>query len=166
MDECGARPEGAWGVRLELGSEGRYGLRALLYLARAGGRVPAGKVSAEARIPRRQLARILANLSRAGLVDSQEGRGGGSCLVRAPEEMTLRDAVEATEGPFELTRCIMEQRPCDEGRPCRIHEAWEEGQETILEYLEAQTLSEFVSHTASSGGVDPSAFGPPADGRR
>jgi hypothetical protein len=31
-----------------------------------------------------------------------------------------------------------------------MHEAWEEGQETILEYLENQTLSGFVERTASA----------------
>jgi DNA-binding IscR family transcriptional regulator len=60
--------------------------------------------------------------------------------------------VEALEGPFEVTRCIMEDRLCLEGATCPMHESWEEGQETILDYLEAQTLSEFVSQTASQVG--------------
>ena len=61
-------------MRLELSSEGRYALRALLYLAWTGERVPAQRISAEAHIPRRLLARILASLSRAGLVESEQGR--------------------------------------------------------------------------------------------
>jgi Rrf2 family protein len=138
-------------VRLELTNEGRYGLRALVYLAQSEGRVPAGAISAETYIPRRQLARVLARLSRAGLVESHEGRGGGSCLAREPGEITLREVVEALEGPFEVTRCIMQQRACAEGALCRMHEAWEEWQETILDLLEAQTLSEFVSRSASLG---------------
>jgi Rrf2 family protein len=135
-------------VRLELSSEGRYALRALVYLAGAGERVTAARISEDADIPRRLLARIMARLARAGLVESVEGKGGGSRLARSPEEITLRDAVEAAEGPFEVTRCIMEQRNCGEGRPCAMHDAWEEGQEAILSYLETQTLSEFVSRTA------------------
>ena len=136
-------------MRLELSSEGRYALRALIYLAQTGERVTADRISAESGIPRRLLARVLARLSRAGLVESQEGRGGGSRLGRPPEKITLREAVEAAEGPFEITHCILEQRFCGEGRPCVMHEAWEEGQETILQYLETQTLSDFVSTTVS-----------------
>lgn len=136
-------------MRLELGSEGRYGLRALVYLAQAGGMATADTISAEAKVPRRLLARIMAKLSHAGLVSSQEGRGGGSRLDRHPDEITLKAAVEAIEGPFEVTRCILEQRACGEGRPCAMHEAWEEGQEAILQYLETQTLSDFVSGTVS-----------------
>ena len=86
-------------LRLELSSEGRYALRALLYLARAGERATADRISAEAGIPRRLLARILAKLSRVGRVESEQGRGGGSRLARAAAEITLRDAVEAAEGP-------------------------------------------------------------------
>lgn len=134
---------------MELSSEGRYALRALLYLARIDGQVTADRISAEANIPRRLLARILARLSRAGLVESSQGRGGGSRLAHPPYEISLRDAVEAAEGPFGVTRCIMQDRTCGEALPCAMHEAWLEGQQAILKYLETQTLAEFISRTAS-----------------
>ena len=136
-------------MRLELSSEGRYALRALIYLAWVGERVTADRISAEAHIPRRLLSRIMAKLSHAGLVESGQGRGGGSRLARPTNQITLREAVEAVEGPFGVTRCIMEDRACGEGRPCTLHDAWEEGQQAILEYLDTQTLEEFISQTAS-----------------
>jgi Rrf2 family protein len=136
-------------VKLELSSEGRYALRALVYLARVGERVNADTISAEARVPRRLLARILARLSHARLVESQAGRGGGSTLAMAPQEITLRDAVEAAEGPFDVIHCIMEDRACGAGKPCAMHEAWIEGQNAILEYLQSQTLDKFVEETVS-----------------
>jgi Rrf2 family protein len=136
-------------VQLELSSEGRYALRALVYLAWAGERVTADTISTEAHIPRRLLARILAKLSHAGLVESEQGRSGGSRLARPAGKITLREAVEAIEGPFGVTRCIMVDRACGEGAPCALHEAWKEGQRAILEYLGTQTIKEFVSRTAS-----------------
>jgi len=134
---------------LELSSEGRYALRALLYLASTGERVTAQRISAEAHVPRRLLARILARLSHARLVESEQGRGGGSRLARPATEITLREAVEAVEGPFGVTRCIVEDRACGEGAPCALHDAWEEGQRTILEYLDTQTLDEFLTQNPS-----------------
>ena len=131
-------------MQLELSSEGRYALRALLYLAWIGELVTAEKISAEAHIPRRLLARVLAKLSHAGLVESEQGRGGGSRLARPATKLTLREAVEAVEGPFAVTRCIVENRACGEGAPCALHDAWEEGQRAILEYLDTQTLEEFL----------------------
>ena len=137
------------GLRLELSSEGRYALRALLYLAWTGERVPAQRISAEAHIPRRLLARILATLSREGLVESEQGRNGGSKLARPAGLITLREAVEAVEGPFGVTNCIMADRICGVGSPCALHEAWEEGQQAILDYLATQTLEDFLSQNPS-----------------
>ena len=136
-------------MQLELSSEGRYALRALIYLALVGEQATADRVSAEAHIPRRLLARILAKLSHAGLVQSEQGRGGGSRLARPAGKITLREAVEAIEGPFGVIRCIMEDRACGEGAPCALHEAWEQGQQVILEYLGTQTIDEFISRTVS-----------------
>jgi Rrf2 family transcriptional regulator, iron-sulfur cluster assembly transcription factor len=136
-------------LRLELSSEGRYALRALVYLAWLGEQVTADRISGEAQIPRRLLARILAKLSHVGLVESDQGRKGGSRLARPANEITLRDAVEAAEGPFGVTRCIMLNRACGEGTPCALHEAWEKGQQAILEYLQTQTLEELVTRTTS-----------------
>jgi Rrf2 family protein len=136
-------------LQLELSSEGRYALRALLYLASIGELATAEKISSEAHIPRRLLARILAKLSHAGLVESEQGRRGGSRLARPATKITLREAVEAVEGPFAVTRCIVENRACGEGAPCALHEAWEEGQRAILEYLGTQTLEEFLAQNPS-----------------
>lgn len=130
-----------------MSSEGRYALRALVNLAETDGLTTADRISAEAHVPRRLLARIMAKLSRAGLVESREGRNGGVRLALSPEEITLRDAVETVEGPFDVTNCIMEQRECGAGRPCALHDAWIEGQKTILEYLETQTLADFITET-------------------
>lgn len=126
---------------------GRYGIRALIYMSRAQHRTTRDEISEATEIPRRQLARVMAQLSSARLVKSYEGKGGGAVLNRSPEDITLRDAVEATEGPFEVRHCVMEQRPCGEGIPCVMHEAWIEGQEAILEYLESQSLAGFITET-------------------
>src|ERR687897_494215 len=142
-------PKESVGLKLELSSEGRYALRALVYLARAGERVTADRISTEAHVPRRLLARILARLSHTGLVQSEQGRGGGSRLARPAREITLRDAVEAAEGPFGITRCIMQNRACGTGAPCALHDAWEKGQQAILEYLQKQSLEDFVAQNPS-----------------
>ena len=136
-------------MRLELSSEGRYALRALLYLAWIGEQVTAQRISAEAHVPRRQLARILAKLSHARLVESEQGRNGGSRLARPATRITLREAVEAVEGPFSVTRCIVAERACGEGAPCAMHEAWEAGQRAILQYLDTQTLEDFLMQDPS-----------------
>jgi Rrf2 family protein len=134
-------------MKLELSSEGRYALRALVYLARDADReelVTADRISVEAVVPRRLLSRVMAKLARRSDRDHR-GEGGGSRLARPPEDVSLCDAVEAVEGPFEITHCIMQQRPCGQGRPCALHDAWTEGQNAILEHLGNRTLADFSS---------------------
>src|SRR5215472_5150106 len=52
-------------------------------------------------IPARYLEQIFQRLRRARLVQSKRGPGGGYTLARRPAEITLRDVVEAVEGPFD-----------------------------------------------------------------
>lgn len=137
-------------------------MRALLYMARSGERVTADRISADVHIPRRLLSRVMAKLSRAGLVRSEQGRGGGSRLARPAGEITLRDAVEAADGPFQVTNCIVQDRACSQVSPCAMHEAWVEGQKAILAYLGEQTLDEFVSRTASKALPPELGEGPPS----
>ena len=132
-------------MRLELSSEGRYALRALLYLTVEEERVSATKISSGAKVPPRLLARILADLARAGLVASKAGRGGGAMLARSPSTITLRDVVDAVEGPFAVSTCILENRTCGGESTCVMHEAWVVAQNAFLHELERRTLLDLVS---------------------
>ncbi|RMD88104.1 MAG: Rrf2 family transcriptional regulator [Alphaproteobacteria bacterium] len=84
------------------------------------------------------LAKVLQQLSAAGLVASRRGPGGGYGLARSPDEITLREIVEAIEGTSPCFRCteIRRRGPtavADDlfARPCviartmwRAEEAW------------------------------------------
>jgi Rrf2 family protein len=52
------------------------------------------------RIPPRYLEQIFQRLRRAELVRGKRGPGGGYVLAREPRAITLRDIVEAVEGPL------------------------------------------------------------------
>ena len=53
-------------------------------------------------IPVRFLEQIFQDLRKADLVDGKRGRNGGYFLHREPSDITLRDIIEATDGPIEL----------------------------------------------------------------
>ena len=55
-------------------------------------------------IPARYLEQIFQRLRRAGLVQGKRGPGGGYTLSRGTAEISLRDVVEAVEGPIEAGR--------------------------------------------------------------
>jgi len=56
-------------------------------------------ISERQEIPTRYLEQIFLRLRRGRLVSGKRGPGGGYLLARAPAEITLRDVVEAVEGP-------------------------------------------------------------------
>ena len=83
-----------------------YGLMALAYLGQRAGEFGSVRVIVEElNIPKRLLAEVLKDLSKAGLVDSIRGPGGGYKLTSHPSQISLANVVEALEGPMHLSDC-------------------------------------------------------------
>jgi Rrf2 family protein len=66
-----------------------------------GDPVPVQTIGERQGIPARYLEQIFQRLRRAELVTGKRGPGGGYVLARPAAEITLRDVVEAVEGPAE-----------------------------------------------------------------
>ncbi len=87
-----------------------YALRALLVFSRYDPtHVLSLSAIAEAEaISKPVLSKVLQHLARAGVLRAHPGRQGGYSLWRAPRRITLRQIVEAVEGPILL---FAERRP-------------------------------------------------------
>ena len=48
------------------------------------------------------IANLMKNLSRKGLIRSTRGKNGGYSLLVAPEHITLKDLIQAVDGPISL----------------------------------------------------------------
>src|SRR5919112_3212799 len=79
-----------------------YALRALIELAVRpdGDPVSAEELGRLQDIPHGFLQAILADLRRAGIVQSQRGQSGGWRLARPPGEVTVADVIRAVDGPL------------------------------------------------------------------
>ena len=83
-----------------------YALRVVAHLAASGGTAATTReIAAGTRVPEGYLAKVLQSLSRAGIVRSQRGPGGGSVLARAPDELTIYDVVQAVDPIRRITSC-------------------------------------------------------------
>jgi Rrf2 family protein len=77
----------------------KYAIRALWQLAESEDHFSTSEAIAHAHnIPVKFLPQILSDLSRAGMVRSVRGFGGGVRLSRPPEKITLLDILEITQG--------------------------------------------------------------------
>ena len=83
-----------------------YALRVVAYLAANGGEAATTRqIAVGTRVPEGYLAKVLQSLSRAGIVRSQRGPGGGSVLARTPEDLTIYDVVQAVDPIRRITSC-------------------------------------------------------------
>lgn len=83
-----------------------YALRAVVVLARAPEQAFSAEQIVEATlVPRRYVHKVLQALVRAGLVRSQPGPGGGYALLRAGNEVTILDIVNAVEPIGRIRHC-------------------------------------------------------------
>jgi len=123
-----------------------YALRAVVHLASSQRQGQASQttqqIAQSTKVPASYLSKVLQSLSRAGLVDSQRGVGGGFQLARPMETMTIYDVVQAMN---ELSRI----RECPLGLPehvnlCPLHARLDEAIELVAKAFRASTIAELV----------------------
>jgi Rrf2 family protein len=137
---------------LRISRQTDYAVRVLLSLAKQplGTRLSSSTIGKEMLIPNAFLARIVAELARAGLVKTISGRGGGLQLARPAASITLRDVVETMEGPFLLSECMTGKEACPFEGDCRVRLRWKGLQEVILAELDRTNLSILAKETGVS----------------
>jgi len=137
-------------VGLQLTRGGEYALRAMAYLARC----PEGRVCSlhdicqAQEIPESFLAKILQSLAHAGLASSQRGAHGGFALARPAAEISMRDIVEAVDGPIALNPCVLWPNECTRSAECELHKAWMHAQQQLMEILGSIKLSTLAPQPA------------------
>ncbi len=87
---------------MRLSRQVQYALCGIFDLAYngAGEPVHVRRIGERQRIPHRFLEQIFQRLRRAGLVTGKRGPGGGFLLTRPPSQISLREVVEAVDGPI------------------------------------------------------------------
>jgi Rrf2 family iron-sulfur cluster assembly transcriptional regulator len=151
-------------MQITLTNKGDYSVRAILNLARhhSSGRRKAREIAAEMDISRKYLPQVMTDLIRRGIVDSVAGPSGGYSLARPPSEISVRDVIEAAEGPIEAATCALRGGPCDWEEACPLHESWARGQAAILEQLAATSFAELAEIDAS---IEAGSYRGPSDAR-
>lgn len=119
-----------------------YGTLGILYLARQPRDrvVLISEIASAQDVPESYLAKIFQELAKAGLVRSHRGARGGFTLARPSEEITLRQIVEAVEGPLALNRCLDPREGCERSAECPVHGALATAQKMLVSALDAVTL--------------------------
>jgi Rrf2 family protein len=125
---------------MQITRQADYAIRAVRYLAKQGSdsdRVSTAKVAKEMQIPPSFLAKIISQLSIAGLLRTSRGARGGVSLAREAKDISVLDVVEAIDGPILLNECVGSNKPCVFEEDCLVHPIWLEVQESLVSKLRA-----------------------------
>lgn len=141
---------------MQITRQADYAVRAVYYLARLGfeRRAATSQIAEEQSIPPSFLAKIVSQLSVAGLLQTSRGARGGVSLARSPEQITLLEVVEAIDGPILLNECVAENgNPCGFKDDCLLYPVWSDAQTDLVNRLKSTNFGQFVQPEVVSDSV-------------
>ena len=135
---------------MQITRQADYAVRAVLYLARTGNneRAATSTIAKEQKIPPSFLAKIISQLSIAGLLHTSRGAHGGVTLARAPGDITLLAVVEAIDGPIQLNECVANPGICTFEANCPIRSVWCEAQGDLVRRLKNTNFADMLAQPA------------------
>src|ERR671925_477403 len=137
-------------VSMQITRQADYAVRAVLHLAqlKSGERAATSSVAKEQRIPPSFLAKIISQLSIAGLLHTSRGARGGVTLARDPKDITLLEVVEAIDGPIQINECVAEAGVCPFDDNCPIRSVWCEAQDELVARLRQTDFAQLLAKAA------------------
>ncbi|MGZ9163642.1 MAG: RrF2 family transcriptional regulator [Anaerolineales bacterium] len=136
---------------LKISRQTDYAVRVMLALAKRGEgvRLSSREIQQAMLIPRALMSRIVAQLARAGLVNTFPGREGGLMLPCPASQITLKDIVEAFEGPILLSQCLQVkgEDDCPFQSNCPVRPKWGRVQIAMLREMASITFEDLAQES-------------------
>ena len=132
---------------MNISTRGRYGLRALLELSTLSreGPVNLRSLSKRQKMSIDYLEQIFNKLKKAGIVQSVRGAKGGYLLALDEDKITVRQIINALDGPFSISNCDrpdLREKSCTGPATCISRILWKELEDKIDEILSSITLKD------------------------
>ena len=130
---------------MRLTTKGRFAVTALLDLAmqRSSGPVKLAEISKRQQISLSYLEQLFGKLRQRKLVESVRGPGGGYCLAKNMEHVSVADIILAVDEPIDSTQCGGKEN-CHNDKKCMTHDLWTNLNVLIFNHLGAVTLKHLV----------------------
>ena len=137
---------------MQITRQADYAMRAVIYLSELGPnqRAATSQIADEQHIPPSFLAKIVSQLSVAGLLQTSRGARGGVSLARSADEISLLEVIEAIDGPILLNECVADSGVCTFGETCAIRPVFCDAQAELVSQLSNTTFGEMLSTNGKS----------------
>jgi Rrf2 family protein len=129
----------------------KYGLKALIYLARQydQGPILIADLARDENIPKKFLEAILLALKNSGILQSKKGKGGGYFLGKLPKDITFGQAIRVMEGPLAPVPCVSETSyakctECGDESTCGIRFVMKDVRDAMARILDSTTLADIL----------------------
>jgi Rrf2 family protein len=140
-----------------------YALRAVVWLASHEDRpLTAQQIADATRVPAGYLAKVLQGLSRAGLLRSQRGLGGGFTLARSPGELSVWEVVQAVDPIRRITECPLDLEMHE--KLCALHHELDQAIAKVEKQFSKTSIASLIEDKAESAPL--CAFTPKARTRK
>jgi Rrf2 family protein len=132
---------------MQITRQADYAMRAVLYLSKLGPdrRAATSQIAEEQKIPPSFLAKIVSQLSVAGLLQTSRGARGGVSLARSPEDISFLEVVEAIDGPILINECVADGGTCVFGDSCLMRPVFCDAQSELVGRLERTTFGQVLN---------------------
>jgi Rrf2 family protein len=134
-----------------LSKKAKYGLTALIHLARSQNKGPVliSGLAKEGRIPKKFLELILLELKNEGVLQSKKGKGGGYFLARPAELIRIGHVIRVMDGPLAPIPCVSETAyekcvECIDEKTCPIRAVMKQVRDAMANILDRTTLAELA----------------------
>lgn len=123
-----------------------YGLRVMVHLAKQPGheRALLPALAKATAAPESFLSKVLQALSRARLIASRRGQQGGFQITGEGRRASVKEVIEAIDGPICLNVCLDCERGCPRDLWCPVHPVWDEAQRAMLAVLSRVRIEELA----------------------
>lgn len=127
-----------------------YALRAVVHLAdHAPAPRTTEQIAAATLVPQAYLSKVIQGLSRAKLVESKRGIGGGVTLARSPSQLTILDVVNAVEPISRIKECPLGLKTHGV-RLCPLHKRMDNALAMVEKAFRETTLAELLAEPTQS----------------
>lgn len=127
-----------------------YALRAVVFLAMNGSNAhTTQQISLATKVPAAYLSKVLQSLSRAKLVQSQRGLGGGFVLSRPPDRITILEVLNAVDPIQRIRTCPLglESHGVD---LCALHKRLDDASAVVEKAFQDTTIGELLARPTKS----------------
>ena len=131
-------------------TKGRYALRVMLDLAEHTdeGFIPLKDIALRQEVSKKYLEIIVRDLVGGKLIRGSSGKGGGYRLCRRPQDYTVGEIIELTEGTLAPIACLAaDAGNCPRKDRCKTLPFWHEFDTMVHDFFYSRRLSDLLAPT-------------------